>query len=141
MFKRKIVVAALALSIPVMLAVKAAPQGRSEAGQASPEGKAVAAAVTRMARVGSAGSPSFSPDGKWVSFISNISGSPQVWIVPVEGGFPRMVTNGDDPVVQAEWSPAGDWIAVAIAPGGGLNTQVYVVKPDGTADCDRFQPE
>jgi dipeptidyl aminopeptidase/acylaminoacyl peptidase len=132
MFKRKIVVAALALSIPVMLAVKAAPQGRSEAGQASPEGKAVAAAVTRMARVGSAGSPSFSPDGKWVSFISNISGSPQVWIVPVEGGFPRMVTNGDDPVVQAEWSPAGDWIAVAIAPGGGLNTQVYVVKPDGT---------
>jgi dipeptidyl aminopeptidase/acylaminoacyl peptidase len=92
----------------------------------------VAAAVARMARVGSANSPSFSPDGKWVSFISNMSGSPQVWIVPSEGGYPRMVTNGDDPVTQAEWSPASDWIAVTIAPGGGLNTQVYVVKPDGT---------
>ena len=43
-----------------------------------------------------------------------------------------MVTNGDDPVTEQEWSSASDWIAVAIAPGGGLNTQIYVVKPDGT---------
>ena len=103
--------------------------------QSTPAAKAkteVAAAVSRMARVGSAVSPRFSPDGKWVSFISNMSGSPQVWIVPSEGGYPRMVTNGDDPVTQADWSPASDWIAVTIAPGGGLNTQIYVVKPDGT---------
>ena len=84
-----------------------------------------------MARVGSAVAPHFSPGGKWVSFISNMSGAPQVWIVPAEGGYPRMVTNGDDPVTGQEWSPASDWIAVTIAPGGGLNTQVYVVKPDG----------
>jgi Tol biopolymer transport system component len=92
----------------------------------------VAAAVARMARVGSAVSPRFSPDGKWVSFISNISGAPQVWIVTSEGGYPRMVTNGDDPVTQQEWSPANDWIAGTIATGGGLNTQVYIGKPDGT---------
>ncbi len=92
----------------------------------------LAAAVARMARVGSANSPSFSPDGKWVSFISNMSGTPQVWVVPAEGGYPRMITSGDDPVVEAEWSPASDWIGIAIAPGGGLNTQVYVIKPDGT---------
>src|SRR5215469_6183362 len=92
----------------------------------------VAAAVARMARVGSAGSPHFSPDGKSISFISNMSGSPQVWVMPAEGGYPRMVTNGDDPVTQAEWSPGSEWIAVTIAPGGGLNTQVYVVKADGT---------
>jgi dipeptidyl aminopeptidase/acylaminoacyl peptidase len=102
--------------------------------QNSPSSKPadVAAAVARMARVGSAAAPRFSPDGKWVSFISNMSGSPQVWIVLAEGGYPRMVTNGDDPVTQQEWSPASDWIAVTIAPGGGLNTQVYIVKPDGT---------
>jgi dipeptidyl aminopeptidase/acylaminoacyl peptidase len=92
----------------------------------------MAASVARMARVGNAVAPRFSPDGKWVSFISNMSGAPQVWIVPSEGGYPRMVTNGDDPVTQQEWSPASDWIAITIAPGGGLNTQVYVVKPDGT---------
>ena len=88
--------------------------------------------VARMARIGAAGGASFSPDGKWVSFISNLSGVPQLWIVPVEGGYPRMVTNGDDPVIGAEWSPASDLLAVTVAPGGGLNSQVYVVKPDGT---------
>ncbi|HLW52930.1 MAG TPA: S9 family peptidase [Candidatus Angelobacter sp.] len=91
----------------------------------------LAAAVGRMARIGGAGGASFSPDGKWVAFVSNLSGVPQLWVVPEEGGYPRMVTNGDDPVVGAEWSPASDWLAVNIAPGGGLNSQVYVVKPDG----------
>jgi dipeptidyl aminopeptidase/acylaminoacyl peptidase len=43
-----------------------------------------------------------------------------------------MVTNGEDPVISQQWSPAGDYLAVTIAPGGGLNSQVYVVKPDGT---------
>ncbi len=115
------------------LGVAAMAQGAGQS-PAPSAGKSqdVATAVARMARVGSAVAPRFSPDGKWVSFISNMSGAPQVWIVPAEGGYPRMVTNGDDPVTQQEWSPASDWIAVTIAPGGGLNTQIYVVKPDGT---------
>ncbi|HWC16561.1 MAG TPA: S9 family peptidase, partial [Terriglobales bacterium] len=92
----------------------------------------VAATVERFARVGSAFAPDFSPDGKWISFISNLSGVPQAWIVPAEGGYPRMVTNGSDPVQQVDWSPTSDLLAVTIAPGGGLNTQIYVVRPDGT---------
>ena len=93
---------------------------------------AVAGTVERFARVGSASSPDFSPDGKWVSFIANLSGVPQVWIVSAGGGYPRMVTNSSDPANQAVWSPTSDWLAVTIAPGGGLNSQVYLVKPDGT---------
>ena len=92
----------------------------------------VAATVERFARVGSGSAPDFSPDGKWVSFITNLSGVPQVWIVSADGGYPRMVTNSSDPVTQVLWSPARDWLAVTVAPGGGLNTQVYLVKPDGT---------
>jgi dipeptidyl aminopeptidase/acylaminoacyl peptidase len=125
---KKIITAAMAIGIPVTLAGQAADKPQPGDKQKAD----VAASVARMARVGSAVAPRFSPDGKWVSFISNMSGAPQVWIVPAEGGYPRMVTNGDDPVTQQEWSPASDWIALAIAPGGGLNTQVYVVKPDGS---------
>jgi len=90
--------------------------------------------VSRMARIGSVGAPSFSPDGRWLSVISNISGLPQVYVVPSEGGWPRMVTDGTDPIVSAVWSPApgSDWLAITIAPGGGLNTQVYVVRSDGS---------
>jgi dipeptidyl aminopeptidase/acylaminoacyl peptidase len=127
---KKIMTAALALSIAASLAGQTADKPHAQ--PADKQKSVVAASVARMARVGNANSPRFSPDGKWVSFISNMSGSPQVWVVPSEGGYPRMVTNGDDPVTQADWSPASDWIAVTIAPGGGLNTQIYVVKPDGT---------
>jgi len=124
MLKRKSALAVL------FCCMGAAIAGQTE--QQANQKKDLAAAVARMARVGSSNAPNFSPDGKWVSFISNMNGSPQVWIVPSEGGYPRMVTNGDDPVTEQQWSPASDWIGIAVAPGGGLNTQVYVVKPDGT---------
>ena len=121
---RQLAVTTLALCVPAIL------PGQPDVPEKQKND--AAAAVARMARVGNANSPSFSPDGKWVSFIANLSGTPQVWVAPTEGGYPRMVTNGDDPVVEADWSPASDYIGVSIAPGGGLNTQVYVVKPDGT---------
>jgi dipeptidyl aminopeptidase/acylaminoacyl peptidase len=89
-------------------------------------------AVERMARVGRSGSPSFSPDGSQIAFVSDLSGTPQIWIVSSHGGWPVQVTNGVDPVSFVVWSPAGDTLAFSLAPGGGMNSQIYIVKPDGT---------
>ena len=50
-----------------------------------------------MARIGSATAPSFSPDGRWLSVIANVSGLPQVYVIPAEGGWPRMITDGTGP--------------------------------------------
>lgn len=88
--------------------------------------------VAAMARIGACWSPTFSPDGTRIACVSNLSGLPQVWIVPVEGGWPRLVTALDDQVVSVAWSPVDDWLAFALAPGGGMNQQVYIVRPDGT---------
>ena len=88
--------------------------------------------VALMAKIGSATSPSFSPDGKTLAFVSNLGGLPQIWTVDAAGGYPRLVTAFDDPVGFVEWSPAGDWLAFTLAPGGGMNEQVYLVRPDGT---------
>jgi len=92
----------------------------------------IADQVTRMAAVGLSTAPSFAPDGASLAFLSNMNGVPQIFIVPTEGGWPVQVTSGSDPVGSLAWSPKGDLIAYTIAPGGGLNTQVYVVAPDGT---------
>lgn len=92
----------------------------------------LAATIARMARIGSCGSPALSPDGRTVAFISNLSGNPQIWTVPAEGGWPVQVTAFDDQVNTVTWSPRGDWLAFTMAPGGGLNSQVYLLRPDGT---------
>jgi len=89
--------------------------------------------VTMMAKVASCSSPTFSPDGKRVAFLSNMTGVPQVFIVPADGGWPEQVTAFDDPVGALAWSPDGDSIAVSVSPGGGLNSQIYVMRPDGTS--------
>jgi dipeptidyl aminopeptidase/acylaminoacyl peptidase len=89
--------------------------------------------VRMMAKIGFSSAPVFSPDGKRIAFISNMSGSPQVWTVAATGGWPDQVTALDDPVSGLNWSPNGEWLALQVAPGGGLNEQVYIVRPDGTA--------
>jgi dipeptidyl aminopeptidase/acylaminoacyl peptidase len=88
--------------------------------------------VALMAKIGSASSPSFSPDGRTLAFVTNLGGLPQVWTVDAAGGYPQLVTAFDDPVGFVEWSPAGEWLAFTLAPGGGMNEQVYLVRPDGT---------
>ncbi len=89
--------------------------------------------VARMARIGRASAPSFSPDGKRLAFISDLNGIPQIWIVPSEGGYPQLVTIGNDPVTSSQWSLTdNNSLVFSLAPGGGMNTQIYVIHPDGT---------
>ena len=95
------------------------------------DGDALEAAVGRLARIGSCRGPSLAPDGQHVAFVADLTGIPQVWTVPAAGGFPTQVTALDDQVGAVAWSPAGDWLAFTLAPGGGMNEQIYLVRPDG----------
>ena len=90
------------------------------------------AAVGRLARIGSCRGPSLAPDGGRVAFVADLTGIPQVWTVAVAGGEPTPVTALDDQVGMVAWSPAGDWLAFTLAPGGGMNEQIYLVRPDGS---------
>ena len=87
--------------------------------------------VTKLSQITSCYSPSFSADGTEIAFVSNITGTPQVWRVSALGGWPIQVTSLADTVSFATWSPDGKWLAVSAAPGGGMNSQAYLVSPDG----------
>jgi dipeptidyl aminopeptidase/acylaminoacyl peptidase len=98
----------------------------------SPSPSDLESAVTAMAKVGAAWSPSFSPRGDRIAFVTRLSGIPQLWTVATQGGWPDQVTAFDDPVDGVAWSPDGAWLAVAVSPGGGENGQIYLVRPDGS---------
>jgi Tol biopolymer transport system component len=38
--------------------------------------------------IGDCSYPTFSPDGKTLAFVSNMSGTEQLWSVPLTGGWP-----------------------------------------------------
>ncbi|HUM01243.1 MAG TPA: prolyl oligopeptidase family serine peptidase [Thermoanaerobaculia bacterium] len=98
----------------------------------APASDPIEASVAALMKVGGATSPSFSPDGKRLAFVSDASGQPQVWIVAAEGGAPVPLIRTEDPAGPVAWSPDGSRIAYLLAPGGGMNTQVWIVNPDGS---------
>src|SRR5258706_6793079 len=99
----------------------------------APAADALTASVERMAKVSSSFAPSLSPDGKRVAFLSNRGGQPQVWIAEIDKvAPPKQVGAFEDPVSGVEWSPDGQWLALLVAPGGGLNQQIYLMHPDGS---------
>ncbi|MDO8995310.1 MAG: WD40 repeat domain-containing protein, partial [Sediminibacterium sp.] len=84
--------------------------------------------IVAMANIGLCRAGAFLPNGKEVVFISNLSGSPQIWKIPATGGWPVQLTAFSDPVTAMRPSPKENLIAFQIAPGGGLNAQIYIMN-------------
>jgi dipeptidyl aminopeptidase/acylaminoacyl peptidase len=89
------------------------------------------ASVTRMAAIAYSFGASWAPDGKSIALISSNAGVPQVWVDKLNGEGPAQFSTFDDSVGGALWSPDGSQMAVSVAPGGGLNTQIYLLPVEG----------
>jgi dipeptidyl aminopeptidase/acylaminoacyl peptidase len=55
--------------------------------------------------------PAWSPDGRWVAFISDRSVTRQIYRLSVEGGEAEALTSGSEDVTAFAWSPDGTRIA------------------------------
>ncbi|MDP8913473.1 MAG: S9 family peptidase [Pseudomonadota bacterium] len=56
--------------------------------------------------------PRFSSDGRWIYYLSNASGSEQLWRVGVPGGTPEQVTTLATDIAGYSVAPSGDRIAI-----------------------------
>ena len=87
--------------------------------------------------------PKISPDGKWIAFSAEYSGSRQIWVMPAEGGSARQLTyynsvgvmpprGGFDNVVLG-WTPDSKQVLIRAArtPFGDRNGMYYLVSLDG----------
>lgn len=76
--------------------------------------------------------PRFSRDGVHIAFLSNASGTSQIWSMKLPSGTPKKLTDFEDNVSFFRWIPDGSGIIFGKAKGGDENTQFYWIKPDGT---------
>ena len=88
--------------------------------------------IQQYLSIKSAGSPSFSPDAKQLIYLTNTTGTTQVWKVDLPAGKPVQLTNYEDNIGFARWLPDGSGIVFGKARGGDENTQFYWMKPDGS---------
>ena len=78
----------------------------------------------------SSNDPRWSPDGKWISYISTKSGPPELWLWSVEDGHVVQLTDLGGRINSLNWSPDSRWIAFANDRYGGFDIWKVAV-PDG----------
>ncbi len=91
--------------------------------------------ATRITRqTGQVQTPSASPDGKEVVYLSDSGGHVNVWVAKVDGTNARQITFERDPTETIGiplWSPAGDRIVIIRSKAGA--TSEWLIKPDGSS--------
>lgn len=89
----------------------------------------------RYLNVRAAYGPSFSPHGRRLAFLTNITGMAEVWSVPVDvrasdSAWPAQSTFTGDRVLGATYAPDADLLIVGADIGGNERTQLYLLSPD-----------
>ncbi len=76
-------------------------------------------------------SPKFSPDGSKLAFVSDRTGSNQVFVMPASGGTPRQLTHNSAGYTLLEWTPDGNGLLLESVRDTGYgrhsNSRFYIV--------------
>ena len=75
------------------------------------------------------GATAWSPDGKQIVFVSNITGRNNLWLVSADGGWPTQLTVSDQRQSHPAWSPDGKWIAYQSDYDGDEQWDIFFVSP------------
>ena len=79
--------------------------------------------------------PSYSPDGSRIAFLSNRSGSYEIWVSGKDGKDLVQLTNSVYPggTDRPRWSPDGSKIVYASRPEGVNTTDIFIIAASGGA--------
>lgn len=91
---------------------------------------AKAYSIEQYLSIKSASSPQFSPDGAEIAYLTNITGTSQIWIADIKSGRMRQLTNFEDNISFVRWLPDGR-LLFGKARGGDENTQFFLVPASG----------
>ena len=92
----------------------------------------VAYTLKRYLSVKSAYSPRFSPDGRTIAYLSDVTGVPQVWTIGLDrGSAPQQVTLEDERVGFVSYAPKSERMAFGVDRGGSERYQIHMLEGGG----------
>lgn len=74
---------------------------------------------------------SWSPDGRQIAFVADITGRSNLWKVNASGGWPVQLTQSDERQYSPVWSPDGKWIVYEQDHAGDELWDLYAIPSDG----------
>lgn len=91
----------------------------------------------------------WSPDGKWIAYISDRTGETEVWLQAVEGGSPIQLTKGNDTYIRSiQWSPDSKTILytdrknrVVLVDVASRKKRILLQNPESEFFGVRFSPD
>ena len=83
---------------------------------------------------------SVSPKGKTISYIVNTDGMPNIWTIPVNGGWTSQITLHSDAVKNLHYSPKKNELVFVSDLQGDENNQLFLVTDKG-GEVTNFTPE
>jgi len=86
----------------------------------------------RYLNIRSAHSPAWLDDGQRVAFLTDITGTPQVWAVDAAGGWPDQLTFFTEKVWTLNTAPDGSRLVCTRDIGGNERYQMFLVDSGGT---------
>jgi len=76
--------------------------------------------------------PKFSPDGNWITFISDREGSENLWIMHPDGtGVKQVSKDPNNDFTSPSWAPDGKYIFVSKAQFGIGSSEIWMYHMDG----------
>ena len=73
-------------------------------------------------------SPTWSPSGKQISFVSNREGAGQIYVADIDGGNVRRIVKEGGDADSPSWSPDGRWIAFHWKPRQADSYDIYMAE-------------
>jgi dipeptidyl aminopeptidase/acylaminoacyl peptidase len=81
----------------------------------------------RYLKIRAAYGATWSPDGRRIAFLTDITGVPQAWELPVEGGWPEQLTFHEERISGIHYSPKENRLLFSMDAGGNERSQLFVL--------------
>jgi dipeptidyl aminopeptidase/acylaminoacyl peptidase len=93
--------------------------------------------IQRYLDIRSASSGRATADGSTVVFVTNITGVPQAWAMPADGGWPHQLTFADQRIGGVAVSPTDpSFVVFSRDDGGNERMQLHAIDPAGFGERD-----